>query len=212
MFVWPWAKTPIWIAPSSVSAIHLFSNALLHVGLHNYNYEHIVSWTLMYLVFELSSCVCLRCSSPGFLQQFPSLQLFLSLHKDTQTAISKVCLSWWKICYRVTSEQFKIRFICSEVCWMFFVFVFFSVRKNNPIWYIYFKTTLSRNVRYQREIFPGSATIKEHCPPLVPRERAENCEAIITEPHYEKSKKISNDQEPTQSDPIFCPQNQKGNN
>ena len=27
-----------------------------------------------------------------------------------------------------------------------------------------------------------------------------------------KSKKISNDQEPIQSDPISCPQNQKGNN
>ena len=27
-----------------------------------------------------------------------------------------------------------------------------------------------------------------------------------------KSKKISNDQEPKQSDPTSCPQNQKGNN
>ena len=27
-----------------------------------------------------------------------------------------------------------------------------------------------------------------------------------------ESKKISNDQEPIQSDPISCPQNQKGNN
>ena len=30
--------------------------------------------------------------------------------------------------------------------------------------------------------------------------------------YYFKSKKISNDQELIQSDPISCPQNQKGNN
>ena len=35
---------------------------------------------------------------------------------------------------------------------------------------------------------------------------------IISLALHLKSKKISNDQEPTQSDPISCPQNQKGNN
>ena len=35
---------------------------------------------------------------------------------------------------------------------------------------------------------------------------------MTNEPHHEKSKKISNDQELIQSDPISCPQNQKGNN
>ena len=34
----------------------------------------------------------------------------------------------------------------------------------------------------------------------------------MTDPRHEKRKKISNDQELIQSDPITCPQNQKGNN
>ena len=35
---------------------------------------------------------------------------------------------------------------------------------------------------------------------------------IIRKLAYRKSKKISNDQELIQSDPVSCPQNQKGNN
>ena len=41
--------------------------------------------------------------------------------------------------------------------------------------------------------------------------RTANCETLINE-GYVGSKKISNDQELIQSDPISCPQNQKGNN
>ena len=38
------------------------------------------------------------------------------------------------------------------------------------------------------------------------------CRALISSEFETQSKKISNDQELIQSDPISCPQNQKGNN
>ena len=47
--------------------------------------------------------------------------------------------------------------------------------------------------------------------PIINRE----CEATYPMAHFclsQQSKKISNDQELIQSDPISCPQNQKGNN
>ena len=42
--------------------------------------------------------------------------------------------------------------------------------------------------------------------------RGNQQQPIIQQSHSEQGKKISNDQELIQSDPISCPQNQKGNN